>query len=280
MARYRGTTAERGLGSPHQRDGKRLKRALREGEPCWRCGQPMYSWQNLERDHVIARALGGANGPALLAHARCNRSAGATLGNQLRGFTPAAAMAGHNVTCKACGKPYHYAARSCEICGLHYHPSYGEQRTCSRTCGVILQKHNRMARGWVPKAQRPKPPPKVREPKNWPSSRLQHYVCRYCGTPGVTKVTGQPREVCPAALCQALRLNENRTRHDGRPRNAGGRYLLSVRTAEHKCPGCGQPTVNYRWCDACLCVSTNAKGKRCQNKALIDGTCASHTAAA
>lgn len=220
MARWYGSTAERALGGEHVADGKRLKAALRDGEPCWRCGEPMYSWQALERDHVIDRVHGGANGPAVLAHASCNRSAGATMGNQLRGFTPAVTMAGKNVTCKTCGKPYHYAARSCEICGLHYHPSYGEQRTCSRTCGRELQQRNRRATGWVPKAERPKPPPKVRklgpvqsgerEPKNgWPSSKLQHYTCRYCQRPGVTKAKGQPREVCPRRECQLARLQAN-----------------------------------------------------------------------
>jgi 5-methylcytosine-specific restriction endonuclease McrA len=86
--RHRGTTTERGLGYAHQKDGRRLKAVHRDGDLCWRCGQPMYKWQALERDHVTPRAYGGADGPAVLAHAHCNRSAGARLGNRMRGQQP------------------------------------------------------------------------------------------------------------------------------------------------------------------------------------------------
>jgi len=84
MARWQGSTTERGLGSSHVRDKKRLKAQLRDGTPCWRCGQPMYSSQDLDRDHITDRARGGADGPAVLAHASCNRAAGATARNQRR----------------------------------------------------------------------------------------------------------------------------------------------------------------------------------------------------
>jgi hypothetical protein len=158
MARYRGTTAQRGLGAPHVADKKRLKALLRDGDPCWRCGQPMYKWQALERDHVVDRALGGAQGPAVLAHQSCNRSAGAKLGNQLQ---PRAILAaGRDTICAACGKPYHYAARLCEVCGVHYHPSGRTVRTCSRACGVVLRRRIYGTTGRRP--QPPKPP----EPKH------------------------------------------------------------------------------------------------------------------
>jgi 5-methylcytosine-specific restriction endonuclease McrA len=85
MARWQGKTTERGLGWAHVKDGKRLRAAMRDGDPCWRCGQPMYKWQKLDRDHVTARALGGVDGPAVLAHAHCNRAAGARMGNRMRG---------------------------------------------------------------------------------------------------------------------------------------------------------------------------------------------------
>jgi hypothetical protein len=138
MARYRGSTAERGLGAPHVADKKRLMALHRDGDPCWRCGKPMYKSQGLERDHMVDRARGGADGPAVLAHMACNRAAGARLGNRLQ---PRVIMAaGHDVRCGACGKPYHYAARACEVCGVHYHPSGKTVRTCSRTCGVVLRR--------------------------------------------------------------------------------------------------------------------------------------------
>jgi 5-methylcytosine-specific restriction endonuclease McrA len=85
MARYKGTTTQRWLGAAHQKDRHRLLAALRDGDPCPRCGQPMYRWQLLDRDHVIDRALGGGDGPAVLSHQHCNRSAGARMGNKMRG---------------------------------------------------------------------------------------------------------------------------------------------------------------------------------------------------
>jgi hypothetical protein len=47
----------------------------------------MYDPRNLDVGHVIALALGGsfADG-ARLEHRRCNRSAGASLGNRIRGL--------------------------------------------------------------------------------------------------------------------------------------------------------------------------------------------------
>ena len=229
MARWYGSTTERALGADHVADLKRLKATLRDGEPCWRCGQPMYKTQALERDHIIDRVHGGANGPAVLAHASCNRSAGATMGNQLRGFTPAVVRTGQSVTCRTCGKSYHYAARSCEICGLHYHPSYGEQRTCGRVCGMELRRRaGNLSR---PQPQRRKPRPLCKtcgQPcaaigatycspacrtdgkQAWPSSRIHVYTCRYCGRPGVTHgAGGRPREVCEARECQLLRRTAN-----------------------------------------------------------------------
>lgn len=93
-----GTTQHRGYGAAHQREAARLKRDMQDGDPCCRCDGPMYRWQldldrndprGIDADHYEqARALGGEL-PDALAHRRCNRSAGATLGNQLRTRTPA-----------------------------------------------------------------------------------------------------------------------------------------------------------------------------------------------
>jgi len=55
-------------------------------------GLPRKLW-NVNADHVIPRALGGAKGPMVLAHEHCNKSAGATLGNKLRAARRAAARA-------------------------------------------------------------------------------------------------------------------------------------------------------------------------------------------
>lgn len=250
MARYRGTTAQRGLGASHVADLKRLKAMHRDGDPCWRCGKPMYKWQALERDHIIDRALGGADGPAVLAHMACNRAAGARLGNRLQ---PRVIMAaGHDVRCGTCGKPYHYAARSCEVCGVHYHPSGKAVRTCSRTCGVVLrrQKYGH-AGGHV---ARPKPACEVcgkpckgatnrfcsqscsvqseyrsGKRQKWPVSKVHYYTCRYCGELGVAKASAQPREVCPARACQLARLQANNLRlRNGVPKDEADAQMVRV----------------------------------------------------
>jgi hypothetical protein len=46
----------------------------------------MFKWQPLDVGHVVARALGGTFADGVrLEHRWCSRSAGARLGNQLRG---------------------------------------------------------------------------------------------------------------------------------------------------------------------------------------------------
>lgn len=70
--------------SAHQRARKRAHDAFVSGTLCRYCRRPMYSHQRLHLDHVVPVALGGGNGPTVLTHARCNMSAGATLGNRMR----------------------------------------------------------------------------------------------------------------------------------------------------------------------------------------------------
>jgi len=202
----------------------------------------MYKTQELDRDHVVDRVLGGTDGAAVLAHASCNRSAGARLSNQVRPQrTMTGPVDGRDTICKSCGKRYWYAARRCEICGVHYHPSYSKQRSCSHECGVEISRRNRMAEGWIPPGERPKPPRcddinnkgapcrnpasvdgkcehhhqhPGGEPKNgWPVTAITYYTCRYCGKLGVTNANRtQQREVCPARECQLARLAANNLR--------------------------------------------------------------------
>ncbi len=54
------------------------------GQPCPRCGYPMLPGQRLDTGHVIDKVMGGANLGLRWEHARCGRSAGATVGNGLR----------------------------------------------------------------------------------------------------------------------------------------------------------------------------------------------------
>jgi len=101
MARYRGTTAERGLAGDHQAKRRTALTALRDGDPCARCqlrgiyhpmwralvtwkdGRPTSRW--LDLDDFPGRAIGGPQ-VKRLSYRSCNRSAGATLGNHMRGI--------------------------------------------------------------------------------------------------------------------------------------------------------------------------------------------------
>jgi hypothetical protein len=232
MARWQGTTTQRGLGAPHVRDKKRLKAQLQDGEPCWRCGQPMYQWQELDRDHVIDRALGGMEGPAVLAHASCNRSAGAKLGNQMYPQRQRMGRApGYDTICKTCGKAYNRAARICAVCGTHYHPSGPIVRTCGRACGVLLRKQLYGHAGGSQRKPRPacetcgKPcsglgmrfcslacagKSRTAARQTWSAVAIETYTCRYCGKLGARKANmRQLREVCEARICQLARLQAN-----------------------------------------------------------------------
>lgn len=80
-----------GLGWEHQKRRAAMPPPAGQRCPCTGCakhrGRPCTTllWpHNSEADHVLARALGGAAGALRWMCAPCNRSRGATLGNQLR----------------------------------------------------------------------------------------------------------------------------------------------------------------------------------------------------
>ena|ERR1700754_1486669 len=81
---YRGplTTTQRGYGNTHQARRKALLPSA-YGTACPYCGDPMLPGQALDLDHTTPLVLGGVQGDRI-AHASCNRSAGARLGNLLR----------------------------------------------------------------------------------------------------------------------------------------------------------------------------------------------------
>ena len=82
-----GRTTARGYGWDHQQAAARLKADMRDGQPCARCGQPMYRAQlhRIDADHRSRPRVLGGTLPDALAHSRCNRRHGAQLGNHLRG---------------------------------------------------------------------------------------------------------------------------------------------------------------------------------------------------
>lgn len=82
----RGGTAQRGYGSAHQRARRKAIAALVDGDPCSRCGGPMYrvDARTLQLDHNDERT--GYRG---LAHGPCNERAGAQTANA-RAMAPSA----------------------------------------------------------------------------------------------------------------------------------------------------------------------------------------------
>ena len=75
--------------APHYTPDELRQRALLlkhppQGDPCPRCGQPMWPDQKLDTGHITDRALGGTGHGFRWEHAHCGRSAGATMGNRLR----------------------------------------------------------------------------------------------------------------------------------------------------------------------------------------------------
>jgi hypothetical protein len=74
------------------------------------------------------------------------------------------------------------------MCGAHYHPSYGEQRTCGRVCGVALRRHMHGHAGQ--KLPKPKPACKICG-KPCPNGKV--YCDRTCMSQGLTT---RPRAIC------------------------------------------------------------------------------------
>ena len=79
--------ASREYSSEHRKHRKTLL-PYAYGMPCPLCGQIMQEWQPLDCDDIVPIVLGGTHDISnkRMTHSRCNRSAGATLGNQLRGW--------------------------------------------------------------------------------------------------------------------------------------------------------------------------------------------------
>lgn len=104
-------------GAGHRKARTKALGQLQEGEPCPFCSRPMYLDQDLDFDHMVPLVEGGAQGPRRLAHASCNRSAGAKLGNRRRGqgkravaapvppVAPSADPPAPGSPCYRCGQP-------------------------------------------------------------------------------------------------------------------------------------------------------------------------------
>ncbi len=77
----RGSTAQRGYGTAHQAERKRRLARWKPGDPCARCGLPMYGpAERIDLGHTPDRTAYTG-----LEHRSCNRGEGARRGNQMRG---------------------------------------------------------------------------------------------------------------------------------------------------------------------------------------------------
>jgi hypothetical protein len=119
--------AARGYGAKHQAERKRRLAALRDGDPCCRCGQPMWRIQapSLHLDHNDQDRTKYRG----LAHGDCNRNAGAKLGYL---------------------KSRQTSTRRCVHCGRTFHPWTPDQTRCSHACRTAMDNPPPRARGGKP----------------------------------------------------------------------------------------------------------------------------------
>jgi hypothetical protein len=93
----RGTTGDRGYGHAHRTERERRLAMWRPGDPCARCGQPMWHLQRWSKGRLIAAIHLGhtadRTGYTGLEHDQCNESEAATRGNRMRGRARAWASA-------------------------------------------------------------------------------------------------------------------------------------------------------------------------------------------
>jgi transcription elongation factor Elf1 len=136
MPRAKGTTTARGYGSRHQARRRAIAKRLAAGAvlTCWRCGGALV--------HGMAWDLGHDDedrsqyrGPE---HRRCNRSAGASKGNRIRGREKSPRPSSSDAAIRLWRKP----SQTCPICGALFVPSYSGVRTCGRACGLELRRRN------------------------------------------------------------------------------------------------------------------------------------------
>jgi hypothetical protein len=91
MARWQGSTTQRGYGWSHVQERNRRLAAWRPGDPCARCGQPMWHKQRWSNGRLIAAIHLGhtadRTGYTGLEHDRCNEADGARRANAKQGMT-------------------------------------------------------------------------------------------------------------------------------------------------------------------------------------------------
>lgn len=153
----KGSSAARGYGIEHVRARKAAAARHQAMDPCVRCGRPlgpMGSWLHYDHNDDRTGYLG-------FAHARCNRREGARQGRRAQ-VLRASRTPRPKVT------PLDLGIRNelpefgtCVVCDATFSYSHDAQRTCGRTCGMIL----RLGRG--------------------PVCRVRYATCKTCAEPFV-----------------------------------------------------------------------------------------------
>jgi predicted nucleic acid-binding Zn ribbon protein len=108
--------AERGYGPAHVAERKRRRGEFAPGDPCARCGDPMWDVEQTDLDHTDDRT-----GYLGLSHSACNRA------NRKHGVV------------------HEHRDTVCDTCGVPYRTIWPEQRYCSNPCRLVaLAERNRV----------------------------------------------------------------------------------------------------------------------------------------
>lgn len=124
--------------------------------------------------------------------------------------------------------------RTCEVCGNSYDATYSEQRTCSRTCGVKINRSNPAERN---RARR----------KHWPQCKVYFIPCAQCG--GMFTSPSNRRRVCSSACLLDRKRDADRSYNKTRPKReyVGKRPKRPLMFIAGPCRRCGESFVSPNW---------------------------------
>ena len=152
--------------------------------------------------------------------------------------------------------------RICEVCGADYRPTYGEQRTCGRACGVALRRHEYGTCGSTPLCGQAsevlwascvvcQSAFIVRRRKRHCERPITAQQCPECGS----TIVGYRRKYCTKACCRrAWRRHRRHTQRVALALVPKTDWRTQPRTRHSHCLECGDLLAGKqgKWCsDAC-----------------------------